>query len=116
MRQETGPMNKSRINCFLYMDARLTATELPRQVRTPAYVQQRLLHLSVEMNQCKLLHSDQQCALDWAAWMNDHPANGIDMAAVYANQTESEAEAEERLSGDSGSEDWDSAEPASSFT
>lgn len=46
--------------------------------------------------------------------MEDHPVTNVDMAAVYAAQTESEAEAAERLSGDDESDGGDSVEPRSS--
>jgi hypothetical protein len=103
--EETGAMNKSRINCFMYMDARLTAQELPRQHanRAPdAHIQRTQAYLTVEMNQCRLLHPTR-CRLHWDAWMEDHPVNNANMAHVYAQLTESEAEAEERLSED----DWE---------
>jgi hypothetical protein len=93
-------MNKSRINCFLYMDLRLRLMELPPAPRAPAYIAQRTIFLSVEMNQCNALHVRHKCALDWEAWMEDH--EGANMEDVYAAQTESEAEAEARLSDD----DW----------
>lgn len=104
-------MNKSRINCFLYMDTKMTASELPPRPRALVQRQTTVAHLSVEMNQCRLLHRNTQCTLSWDAWMEDHPADNTNMAQVYAQQTESEAEAEERLSGD---EAWDTAVPASS--
>jgi hypothetical protein len=110
-------MNKSRINCFMYMDARLTQTELPRQNNArpaDAYIQRAYAVLAVEINQCRLLHQPTTCKFHWDAWMEDHPANNIDMAQVYAAQTESEAEAEERLTEDDW-EEGDSVLPQSSF-
>jgi hypothetical protein len=109
-------MNKSRINCFMYMDARLTQTELPRQndQRPPdAYIQRVTAVLAVEMNQCRALHPTS-CQFHWDAWMQDHPINNVNMAQVYAALTESEAEAEERLTEDDW-EEGDSVLPQSSF-
>jgi hypothetical protein len=114
--EESGPMNKSRINCFLYIDARLTQTELPRQnaIRpTDAYIQRIEAVLAVEMNQCGLLHPTR-CRFHWDAWMQDHPVNDINMAAHYAALTESEAEAEERLTADEW-EEGDTILPQSSL-
>lgn len=98
-------MNKSRINCFMYMDARVTQNELPRQnaQRPPdAYIQRAQALMLAEMNQCRTLHPTR-CQFHWDAWMQDHPANNANMAEVYAALTESEAEAEERLTED----DWE---------
>lgn len=73
------------------------------------------MFLSVEMIQCRTLHAQTPCTVHWQAWMEDHPQNDqVDMAAVYAGQTESEAEAEERLSG-SDAEDGESPHPNSSY-
>lgn len=90
-------MNKSRINCFMYQDAVMTANELPIRQRTDAQIKTSLIHLNVEMNQCRLLHHVHNCQLSWNAWLEDH--GGPNMAQIYAQQTESEAEADERLSG-----------------
>lgn len=116
MVEESGIMNKSKINCFLYMDTKLLATEIPRRQRTLDQIQTSLVHLSVEMNQCRLLHDATPCTLSWHAWMEDHPNNNMDMATVYAQQTESEAEAEDRLSGDDfgAGDSFMTANPASS--
>ena len=51
------------------------------------------------MAQCRELHN-VYCKFGWDQWMEDHPNNGQDMAQVYADHTESEAEAENRLSDD----------------
>lgn len=110
MIQESGALNKSRINCFMFMDARMVA-QLPLQNPTPEQIATHLLHLRVIMHQCRELHAHQACVLNWNSWVEDH--NDDNMAAVYANQTESEAEAEERLSGEE-SEGWSSAVPNSS--
>lgn len=49
--------------------------------------------------------------------MQDHPVNNANMAQVYAALTESEAEADERLTSDEWDEDdeGDTVLPASSF-
>jgi hypothetical protein len=103
--EESGVLNKSRINCFLYQDARITEMELPRQNNQrpqEAYIQRISALLVAEMNQCRALHHIR-CLFHWDAWMQDHPANNANMADVYAAITESEAEAEERLTED----DWE---------
>lgn len=114
--EESGVMNKSRINCFLYMDTKLRASEVPRRQRTSDQIQTAIVFLSVEMNQCRLLHQATPCTLSWNAWMEDHPGGNVDMAEVYAQQTESEGEAEERLSGDDygASDSFRTADPRSS--
>ena len=118
--EESSITNRSRINCFLYIDARLTQTELPRQNAdrpADAYIQRVHAVLAVEMNQCRLIHSTRRCEFHWDAWMQDHPVNNANMAQVYAALTESEAEADERLTSDEWDEDdeGDTVLPASSF-
>lgn len=71
--------------------------------------------LQVEMNQCRQLH-ERRCGIHFHAWMEDH--RQPNMEDVYAHQTESEAEAVARLSGEEGTDDdsgWDTAVPNSSF-
>jgi hypothetical protein len=96
MVEETGILNRSRINCFLYLDFRLTRS-LPRQPRTERYVGSAIGEAYALMDQCRSLHTPR-CQVHWEAWMQDHPEQARDMAAEYAAQTESEAEAEARLS------------------
>lgn len=87
----------------------MTRNELPRRnhpARSAAYIQTAVAYFGAEMNQCKELHR-VRCEFHWAAWMEDHPVEeNVNMAEVYANQTESEAEADARLSGDE-TEEWE---------
>ena len=55
--------------------------------------------MSAMMAQCREIHMIQ-CRFGWNQWMEDHPNNGEDMAQVYAEYTESEAEADHRLESD----------------
>lgn len=92
----------------------LARNALPPQPRSTEQVETLLLRLNVEMNQCRELHT-VHCAVHLETWLEDHPAPDVDMAQVYAAQTESEAEAEERLEGTSSWEDDDTILPESSF-
>jgi hypothetical protein len=95
MVEETGILNRSRINCFLYMDA-CCRQSLPTQQRSERYIGSEIGTMHALMQQCRTLHTPT-CELHWQAWFQDHPNNHQDMAAVYAEQSESEAEASERL-------------------
>jgi len=87
------------------MDHRLSEEFLPRRnAGIPENVRDRMpLQIQAEMNQCKALHRSQICRICLPAWLEDHPLDPtIDMEQVYADQTESEAEAEARLTEDDG--------------
>lgn len=95
MVEETGILNRSRINCFLYMDA-CCSKSLPQEPRSERYIGSEIGTMYALMQQCQTLHTPT-CKLYWQAWFQDHPNNHQDMAAIYAEQTESEEEALERL-------------------
>jgi hypothetical protein len=115
--EESGLMNKSRINCFLYIDYRLTQEFLLRNnsQRPPnAHIERAQVLICVEMNQCRVLHSHYCCEFHWDTWMQDHLVSNTNVAEVYAALRESEAEAEEGLTEDDW-EEGDSVLPRSSI-
>lgn len=105
MVEESSLLNRSRINCFLYMDARCSDS-LPQAPRSERYIGSEIGTMYALMQQCRTLHTPT-CQLHWQAWFQDHPSNNEDMARVYAEQTESEEEALERLEIPDSQEDFD---------
>ena len=116
--QESSIMNRSRINCHLYIDVELKRLVLPQrspQGDFPAnLVENSLLRIQVTMNQCNVLHQNQRCSVHFESWLKDQLFVGEDLAAAYEAETESEADVEGRV-GETEDEDEPSLLPNSSF-
>ena len=94
--EESGVLNRTRINCFMYLDSVLR-NSLPRQDRSAHYIASVTGVAAAVMHQCRAVHPARQCEVHWECWMEDHARQ--DMDQVYASHTESENEARVRLDG-----------------
>lgn len=95
MCEETNDMNQSRKLCFMYFDHHFSGFLPPNQHPT-SFGSIQTMRAEALNNPCRVIHNPS-CAADWALWMEDHPIDERNMQEVYAQQTESEEDARERL-------------------
>jgi hypothetical protein len=113
MTQESGALNKARWGCHLYLDTSM-AQQLAKRPHSQSQKTAALAYMQVIMHQCNLLHNPK-CAVNWDAWMEEHPVTGNPaQAGVAGYVTESEQDASERLQEESDSEGYQTAYPVSS--